>query len=392
MKIFTRSFTLSLMLLITTVATAQVCVSPLQTIIYDTTFFGTGNATTPLSFPKFDPTSGTLMTVEIQSRITLKYSFQLENTDVVPINNYRVRINRDDEITGIALMAPITTSYVRTYGPYSLAAGDGNPLAGPDYIARGPIYVLNHIQNTQEVFNTADYLGVGNVNFDYTTTTYSSVLGGVNNFFTGMAQDSVNVKVIYTYCPTWFLKADIKSFNVNKLNESTVDIQWVAENEEKDRIYEVEKSYNGRSYETITTRISDPNGNSVGQYRHAYSLQIGDHNKKKIIFRLKQKDKDGTVKYSTIRILDFKTTDHSDVKIYPNPAKTNSQIIFSNSTRGYWKVDLINRSGASVKHYTFNNAMAGKIDGLDLIPKGVYVMIATEQRSGQVVRQQLVVE
>lgn len=392
MKNLNRIFTFVLVVSSFLSAKAQVCVSPLQTIIYDTTFFGTGNATTPLSFPKFDPMSGTLMTVEIQSTITLKYSFQLENTDVVAINNYRVRVNRDDEISGPALMTPITTSYFRTYGNYALAAGDGNPGSGPDYIARGPLYVVNHVQNTQEVFNTADYLGVGNVNFDYSTSTYSSVLGGANNFFTGMAQDSVNVKVIYTYCPTWFLKADLKSFTAIKLNESSVDVQWIAENEDANRTYELEKSFNGKTYETIATKLSVANGNGVGQYRHSYFLQANDQNHRKLIFRLKQKDKDGTIKYSMIRIVDFKTGEQSGIKIYPNPAKNNTQIVFSNNTRGHWKVELINRAGARVKQYHFNNALGGKLDGLDLIPKGIYVIMATEQKTGQVMRQQLMVQ
>jgi hypothetical protein len=392
MKILNRIFTLILAVCCIQTASAQVCVSPLQTIIYDTTFLGTGNAVTPMSFPKFDPMSGTLMTVDIQTTITLKYSFQLENTDVVPINNYRVRVNREDEISGPALMAPIYNSQLRTYGPYALAAGDATPGAGLDFIARGPLYVMNHTLITQPVYNTADYLGVGNVNFDYTTTTYSFVTGGVNNFFTGTAQDSVNVKVIYTYCPTWFLKADLQSFSAIKLNESSVDIQWAAENEDPNRTYELEKSFDGKSYETIATKLSSPNGNGVGQYRVPYYLQSNDHHQRKIIFRLKQKDKDGTIKYSMIRIVDFKASETSGMKVYPNPAKLNSQLVFSNTTRGHWKVELINRAGARVKQYHFNNALGGKIDGLDLIPKGIYIIIATEQKTGEVMRQQLVVQ
>lgn len=391
MKNLVRISTLAFVLFTSTI-NAQVCVSPLQTIVYDTTFLGSGNSATPLSFPKFDPTIGTLMTVEVQALITLKYSFQLENTDVVPISNYRVRINREDEISGLALIAPIYNFYQRTYGPYSLAAADLSNGSGPDFIARGPLYVMNQTFITQQIFNTADYLGVGNVAFDYTTTTYSSVLGGVNNFFNGTAQDSVNVKVIYTYCPTWFLKANLKSFTANKLNESSVDIQWVAENEDIDRIYYLEKSYDGKLYESIATKISDPDGNSVGQYRHSYSLEASDLNKKKIIFRLKQKDKDGTVRYSELRFVDFKVANVLQMKIYPNPANTSSHILFSNTIRGLWKVELINRSGVRVKQYQFKNALGGKLDGLELLPKGIYIVIATEEQTGKIFRNQLVVQ
>lgn len=391
MKNLVRIYTFAFALF-TSTTNAQHCVTPLQTIIYDTTFLGSGNSVTPLNFPKFDPTIGTLMTAEVQVLITLRYSFQLENTDVVPISNYRVRINREDEISGPALIVPIYNFYQRTYGPYSLAAADASPGTGPDYIARGPLYVMNQTFITHPVYNTADYLGLGNVTFDYTTTTYSSVLGGVNNFFNGTAQDSVNVKVIYTYCPTWFLKANLKRFTATKHNESSVDVQWVAENEDIDRIYNLEMSYDGKSYKTIATKISDPDGNSVGQYRYAYSLIASDLNKKKIIFRLKQKDKDGTVKYSELRFVDFKVANVLEMKIYPNPAKASSQVLFSNTSRGFWKVELINRSGVRVKQFQFKNALGGKLDGLELLPKGIYTVIATEEKTGKVFRNQLMVQ
>ena len=91
-------------------------------------------------------------------------------------------------------------------------------------------------------------------------------------------------------------------------------------------------------------------------------------------------------------MVDFNIVQDGGIKVYPNPAKASSQIIFSNTNRGHWTVALLNRAGASIKQYHFNNALGGRLDGLDLLPKGNYILVATEQKTGQVMRQQLVVQ
>lgn len=370
---------------------AQTCVDPLKTIKYDTTLLGTGNGYSSLSFPKFDATLGTLMEIKLEAEVTLKYSFQLENRENIAISNYRVRVTREDEVSGPALINPIYNSQVRTYGSYSLAAWDGVAGSGADYTNRGPLYVMNHAIVSQTVYNTADYLGMGTVDFDYNSTTYSSVLGSVNYTFNATAQDTIIFRLQYTYCPTWFLKADVTSFNAIKNKFNGVDLSWTTENEEKDRVYEIQKSFDGKTFETVAGKKSKAEANLTGHYQHSYSFG-NDDSHPKLIFRLKQIEANGDIKYSILRIIDRDITATQEIKVFPNPASQFVQIVFSGKQRGNWKVELLSTNGSILRQQTFFNALTGRIDGLSALPKGLYFIRATDQAKGLVKKQVLMVQ
>ncbi len=370
---------------------SQICITTPKAITYDTTVIGSGNALHTFTFPKFDPSLGTLMNVRFDTEISLLYSFELENRESVPINNYRVRVTRDDDISSLALMNPLTNTYVRTYGPYPLTAWDGLVGAGTDYISRGPLFVMNHSMVSHTVTNTADFLGIGDVDFDYASNTYSSVLGSVNYTFNATAQDTIRFRITYNYCSTWFLNADIGSFNATKNSESNITLTWNTQNDVQHRKYEIEKSYDGRNFESIATRFSTPDANGKGIYNYSYIIQSTD-TKAKIIFRIKQVEKDGVIKYSAIRIVDIKDRDHQPLQLYPNPTHSSSQLFFNNHKRSNWKVEIINMNGFSMKQYIFNNAVTGRLDGLEQLRSGIYILKATDTNSQQVLKSRLVIQ
>ena len=378
-----------LILLIYLPANSQVCRDPPKIITYDTTVIGSGNALHTFSFPKFDPALGTLMNVKLDAEISLLYSFELENRESININNYRVRVTRDDDITSTALINPLTNTYVRTYGPYALTSWDGVVGAGTDYTTRGPLYVMNHSMVSHTVTNTADFLGIGNVDFDYESTTYSSVLGSVNYTFNATAQDTIHFRITYTYCASWFLASDISEFFIKKENESAVQLNWVMQNEVTDRIYEVEKSYDGRDFIPVT-RIK-AQSSSIGNYQYLYSLKEADMNPK-LIFRIKQFEKNGTIKYSAIRIVDIKNRDNSSIRAFPNPARSNMQLLFSDKTRSNWKVELINLNGAVAKECNFTNVLSARLDDLQQLPKGVYLLKATDKNSLKIFKERIIID
>src|SRR5689334_4512132 len=124
--------------IISTTAAAQ-CANPMTTISYDTVVTGSGNDSYVFSFPKFDPTLGTLISVNVINKVTLKYSFQLENKESFTINNYKVRVVREDDISSDALQVPIEFTHQQTYGPYILGGNDGITGSGPDFTSQGPL-------------------------------------------------------------------------------------------------------------------------------------------------------------------------------------------------------------------------------------------------------------
>lgn len=371
---------------------AQSCADPVQYISFDTTVTGSGNAYYQFSLPKFDPQLGTLLEVTLKSDISLTYSFQLENKEAVQINNYRVRVTRDDEISSAALQTPITNTSMKNYGPYTLTAWDGVQGSGSDYIALGPVYVMNHTQYETTVYNTADYLGSGSVDYEYYSTTYSAVLGSINNYFNGTANDTLQFRILYTYCATSFLPADLILFNVVKNKEIGATLNWTTRDEEAGRIYEIQKSYDGRNFKTVDRQTSQLQGSATSNYSVSYSLGQDDEQQSRLIFRLRQIDANGKLRYSPIRIVDFKKTTMPRIRAYPNPARQSSTLVFDQQKRKNWQVDLLTLSGSLLKRYQFNNALTGRLDGLDQLPRGSYLIKATDRYTQETFLQQLLLQ
>lgn len=268
------------------------CIDPLQSVTFDTTVTGAGNAYHTFTFPKFDASLGTLVEVVIKAEVTLRYRFELENRESVAINNYRVRVVRDDEISGNAIPIPIAHNYQRTYGPYSLAASDGVAGAGSDYLSLGPVYAMNHQVMESTLHNTADYLGAGTVSMDYAASTYSIVFGSVNYNFNGTAEDTVRMTVVYKYCSTWFL---------------------------------------GGTRPPVTTQRTQ--------------------------------------------------TKFERPILYPNPSNGNFNLVFHNTKRNDYLVEVLNPAGQIVRQMHFSRALTGRVNLQNQLPAGAYFVRIINKKS-----------
>jgi hypothetical protein len=361
-----------------TASAQHTCATAPAIINYDTTVAGSGNAFHTFTFPKFDPALGTLIEVDVSTQIKLSYSFQLENKEGSSIN-YRVRVVRDDEISGMALPTPLLYSYQKTYGPYTLTQFDGVLGSGTDYMGMGPVTVLNNQIKSFTNYNTADFLGTGTVDIDYSSTTYAIVFGSLMNNFNGSSQDSTLLRVTYKYCNTFFLPADITSFTARKTSPDKVDLQWIAQNEKLNRTYEIQKSTDGRIFVGLTKMAASADAHATGSYRHQYTWQPADGNK--LIFRLKQTEGDGSAKYSVIRIVERNKETSPAPRLYPNPSSGSTQLLFNHQKRGDWDVSILTTSGQLIKVYHFNNALVGRLNTNNELAKGLYMIRSVNRKT-----------
>lgn len=384
-----RKVLIPVILLMAFKSQAQCDAASTRALSYDTTVNALGNSYYDFTFPQFNPTLGTLLDVKINTKVTLVYNFRLENGEINPVNNYRVKVFRDDEINGSALRAPLTNSYQKQYGPFLLAGADALLNTGLDFIQQGPLYVMNQQNISYTLSNTADFLGTSAVMFDYATSTYSAAQGSINNRFDGSAQDLVKFNITYSYCPQIILAADITSFKASKVNDAVIDIKWITQNEKNNRKYELQKSTDGKTFRGVAQFTATTT--QTGTYSYSYAVQPTDNNQT-VIFRVKQMDESGTAKYSAVNAVKLTNKTGSQPVIYPNPAQGAANLLFSTTKRNNWEVSVYSVGGQLMKRYNFNNALTGKINTAREFEKGIYMVRSLNKSTQEQFVEQLFVQ
>ena len=361
------------------------CDSNVQSLAYDTSVSGSANDYYQFNFPRFDPTMGTLLDVEINTRMTLRYNFMLENRENTTIN-YRVRVQRDDEISSEALPAPQINSFQKNYGVYKLAGNDGNNGTGPDYVESGMIYPMENYSYHNKYYNTADFMGSGNVGFDYYSSTYSIVFGSMNYNFNANADDTLNFQISYQYCPLTRLASGITSFSAGKKNDLTY-IKWTATNEKEGTEYTIQRSMNGGRTFNDLKRVSSHKNNNGN-----YSVNLETPNKTgKVIYRLAITASQGDATYSVQRQVDYGISGQSSSFIYPNPSNGQAQVVFHKTERSDWKVDVFTISGQLLQSFRANKALTARINNNGQLKKGTYIVKATNLVNGEVITEKFIV-
>ncbi len=357
---------------------------------YDTTVSGTGNGFYTFSFPKFNAQLGTLTEVEINTTVSLDYSYSLENKEATTISNYRVRVVREDEISGTALRVPLTSSFQKNYGPFSLAAWDNVAGSGTDYMAAGPLAVMNQYANTYTVYNTADFMGLGAIDITYMPMTYTIIFGGATYNFGGNSSDLLHFSITYHYLPNSSLASDITLFSAQKKDDKTIVINWITQTDTTDRIYELQKSTDGQHFSGVARIPAKADARETGSYSYQYAKQTAEASR--LIFRIKQVEKNGSINYSPLRIVEFSKSPDEQPNIYPNPAKGAAHFLFSNKNRGNWEVYVYSTGGQLIHTYSFTNVLMAKLNTNNELRKGLYMVKAINKNTLETVVQQLLIQ
>ena len=150
---------------------------------------------------------------------------------------------------------------------------------------------------------------------------------------------------------------------------TTVDLNWTTESELNNDYFLVERSTDGKIWETFTK--VDGAGNSTSQLDYFVkdnSPLIGWN-----YYRLKQVDFDGEYSYSYTRNVNFSS--NNDILIYPNPSENCITIQFSNEEVKEFKI--YNILGQEITSQTILIEQGENFVKLDLsmLPVGSYYMV-----------------
>lgn len=383
-------------LILSPLATLSQCSNTIEHLTYDTTVSGIGSTNTPyiFTFPKFDGSAGTLTEVTLTSVLTLTYHYDIENT-LASAQNHRLRLSRYDDITSDALMFPVSSMLQVPQHPLwlnnNLGASNSVTGSGPDFSSVAPFFLRN--QDTiiaESVSNTADFLGPGTVSFDYATAmdlTRNPVSGAL--ITNDGANDQITFSLTYTYCSNIILASDITSFTAKKKGD-IVDIRWSAANHKPGVKYELVKSTDGKSFTPVTA--FDPLTNPFHVYQYEYQPQPGE--KGNLVFRIRMTDENGTVKYSTLRVVNIGNMQtRQGIRLLPNPAASHEiTLVLHNAQRGDWQVEIFNAAGQLMARKVYNNALVARLSTDHKFSRGLYLVKAFNLKTRESYTERLIVK
>lgn len=361
-------------------ALAQCNPSTYQTIVYDTLVTGTGNTLSTFTFPKFDPALGTLISVKLQSVVSVGFSFSLENYELVA-KSFGVKIGRDDNFHSDALADDFQNTVLKSYGPYALAASDQVPGSGPDYTYR-QMNVLHNYTVTDSISGAvALFMGAGTVSIDNSPSTYAFVQGSANFNLLGAAYDTTHFFLTYTYCNAAMLPSGITVFSAKKEAGQNIQLNWQTVNEENSRYYDVEKSTDGSHFTKAGSLASFTNSYKQGAYSYKYAIAEDDQNK--LYFRLKRRDINGEVFYSDVLSVNLYGAAGKSLYLYPNPSSRYINVNFNQAGNKTWQVDILSADGRLLQRGFYANTNTAHIEFTEKMKTGTYFMRVTDKQTQQ---------
>jgi len=349
------------------------------------------NAT--ISFPQFDPSTGTLSCVtfnyDISGVTTTGVRNYASSTALLDPSNpdyspdgkleYIFQLTTSATITGPGIS--VVRPFNKTYGPDSLGAFG----TAEDTITYGPDNIFSHQTGTKSTTGLVAYQGNGSVNFSYGISGGLTTLKGGLNFNQKIITDYEGSFIIrYFWCPLAPLANNITAFVVSK-KENSIILNWSAVNQDNVSQYIVEYSIDGKNF-TPETSVEGSKQNA-GQYNFSHPINTSGNGY--IYFRIRQVDENGKISYSPIRVVSLSAKADIRITSYPNPAVDGFNISFDRLINGNYNVELVNASGQVVysNKSRMNNANVLTIKWAEKPAPGIYFARVTNMADMQ---QQLV--
>lgn len=159
------------------------------------------------------------------------------------------------------------------------------------------------------------------------------------------------------------LPISLLSFNA-KAKQQQVLIDWATATETNNDFFTVERSYDGKEWETVT--VVKGAGTSDQLLHYSFTDRSAKNN---AYYRLKQTDFDGQFSYSKSVFVRFDAENNiSEIMAYPNPA--NDEVIISGLNVGQAKLTLLNSLGQTMSpdlYQTGTNRL-----NTSVLPEGMY--------------------
>lgn len=141
-----------------------------------------------------------------------------------------------------------------------------------------------------------------------------------------------------------------------------VSLDWTTAIEVNNKLFQVERSANGKTFEAIAEVKGAGNSNQPVKYAFVDKAPLNGHN----FYRIRQIDFDGKSKYSAIEQVQVNCYEEN-IRVYPNPAE---QVVYISGLRDQTTVEVYDVSGKRV----LVKETQGSTEGLNLsgLASGTY--------------------
>ncbi len=343
-----------------------------SSISYEQKLNVTNSASSTISFPQFNPSTGTLGCVLFQDTISGVTNTTIQNSGSTK-TLFQFLLTVANTIAGPGVS--IVETFNQNYGPDSLAASQS--------ITYGPDSLFKNVRDTSYANDTTGYQGTGTVNYTYTLNGGLTALAGGLNY---NAQIITNYwgsfKLTYYYCDPSGNKKHCRNFTATKGN-GCVNLNWNCDSSDAHSNCEIDYSKDGNQFNSIgSTHSPQQMLADTAQYHYTYNTTSTDKNK--IYFRIKFTDSTGNITYSPVRWVNLSAQGIAGCNVYPNPARSTTVVEFDQMLTGTYLVELVTGTGTTVQRNVMSLSNSNQMT-LDVskLNKGLYFLHIKDQSSSQ---------
>ena len=178
------------------------------------------------------------------------------------------------------------------------------------------------------------------------------------------------------------LPVELLAFTATQADQHTAILRWTTATEINNNRFDIERSYDGRTFEVVGDVAG--NGNSQHQIDYSYTDASVSKVQKTVYYRLKQVDFDGTYEYSDIRVVRFDAVGNDmQLVAYPNPMNNELNVMVGLSNGESYQLEVTNLQGKLV--HQENHVFSSGLHTLDLSQwnSGVYVVEVISDRGSE---------
>ncbi len=349
--------------------------TPATPISYSVTIPYTTANSINFTFPQFNPATGNLSCISMKDTISgVTSSFAINSAPDSMASQFLLTLISKVSGPGMSTSHTFTKMYPGD-DEYDTLAPKGLPGSTVSY---GPDTLYSDYKGSASTGANAAYVGTGTINIVYSVSGGLIVAAGANDTTGISTVIKGTVNLTYYWCPAVPLPVSITNFTAFKKGRH-IQLQWLAPNQ-NNSTYEIEYSKNGQDYSPLGTIPSgSPSTGTVTQYQYQYNINPADMGE--LYFRIKQKDADGKISYSAVKLVNLEAADQQPgIHTYPNPVVNTVSIQFDEKQTGNFIIELVNITGQVMqqKPVTLSGSSFINLNFSNRPAKGLYFLRAKD--------------